>query len=264
MSKSSFTKRKYNPHVKFNTKFEGAAYGIVAKYIETKAINHSLSKGEERENPLIKFLQENLPKIFSVVKGEVVDKDNRGSRQLDVMIYDNSRNIPFYMSNNYYILPAEALLAGIEVKSKLTKEELKTIFQNVSALHDLRPFGNKPDISKVGRSEREKVGCRYFYSVFAYDTDLTEASWAKKEIERIRDVSEKEKINISLIDRFFVFNRGLINPVASMVKETKDNAENLLYFYMHLLQFLDRENSRRNITPYLDYAGKLSSGWEKV
>lgn len=264
MSKSSFKKRKYDPHSEFNTKFVAAAGNMLTKYTETKAFKHPSTKGTERENILIKFLEENLPKVFSVVKGEAVDIYNNGSRQLDVMIYDNSRNIPFCMGKDSYLLPAEALLAVIEVKSKLTKVELKKSFQNVSSLYALNPFGKKPDIFKNGRSKSEKVECRYFYSVFAYETNLTEANWAKKEIERIRNVSREEKINIGLIDRFFVFNRGIINPIASMAKETKDNTENLLYFYMHLLQFLERENSRRAITPYLDYAGKLSNGWKKV
>lgn len=261
--KSPFKGRKYEPQVTYNTKFEGAVYDIIGHYVKTKVINHSLTKGEEREDPLIEFLQTNLPKTYSVVKGEVVDKYNDSSPQMDIMIYDNSRNIPFY-SGGHYILPAEALLASIEIKSKLTQEEARKIIKSVSTLKGLKPFGQLPDISKKQRPSEEKVTCRYFYSVFAYDTDLAETDWAKSEMERIKRVALEESKDASLIDRIFVLNKGLINPCESIGKESKENAESLLYFYMNLLNFLQRENNRRQTTPYLDYAGKLSKGWTKI
>jgi hypothetical protein len=49
-----------------------------------------------------------------------------------------------------------------------------------------------------------------------------------------------------------------------MAKESEDNAECLLHFYMHILNFVQRENNRRQTVPYLDYAGKLSKGWKKI
>ncbi|WP_291285762.1 DUF6602 domain-containing protein [Flavobacterium sp.] len=261
--KSFFKKRSYEPQETFSTKFEGAVYDIVGQFVKTKVINHSLTKGEEREDPLIEFLKANLPKTYSVVKGEVVDKLNNSSQQLDIMIFDNSRNIPFY-SGGHYILPAEALLGSIEIKSKITQEEVRKILKSVSTLKNLKPFGKKVDISKKQRSIEEKVSCRYFHAVFAYDTDIAETNWAKKEMERIIRVAVEEKNDYTLIDRFYVLNKGLINPTVSMAKESKDNAECLLHFYMHLLNFIQRENNRRQTVPYLDYAGKLSKGWEKI
>lgn len=179
------------------------------------------------------------------------------------MIYDNSRNIPFY-TGGHYILPAEALLASIEMKSRITQEETRKIIKSVSTLKGLRPFGKLPDISKKQRSSDERVTCRYFYSVFAYGTDIAETNWAKNEMDRIRRVAFEEKKDETLIDRIFVLDRGLVNPCDSIGKETNDNAESLLYFYMNLLNFLQRENNRRQTAPYLDYAGKLSKGWTKI
>jgi len=261
--KSFFKKRSYAPQETFSTKFEGAIYDIVGQFVKTKVFNHSLTKGEEREDPLIEFLISNLPKTYSVVKGEVVDKLNNSSQQMDIMIFDNSRNIPFY-SGGHYILPAEALLASIEIKSKITQEEIKKILKSVSTLKNLKPFGKKVDISKRQRTNEEKVSCRYFHAVFAYNTDISETNWAKKEIDRIKRIAIEENIDSTLIDRFFVLDKGLINPTNSTAKESKDNAECLLYFYMHLLNFIQRENNRRQTVPYLDYAGKLSKGWEQI
>lgn len=261
--KSPYKKRGYEPHQTFNTKFAGAVYDIVGTFVKTKVINHSLTKGEEREDPFIEFFKENLPNTYSVVKGEVVDKKNNSSQQMDVMIYDNSRNIPFY-SGGHYILPAEALLASIEIKSKLTQEETRKILKSVNTLKKLKPFGQPVDISKGKRTIDEKVTCRYFHTVFAYDTDFADTDWAKNETARIRRVATEEKIDPSLIDRIFVLNKGLLNLADSVSKESKDNTESLLYFYMNLLNFIQRENNRRQTVPYLDYAGKLSKGWTKI
>src|SRR5688572_30057088 len=135
-----FNKRPKETHFAFKSKFESTVYKIAGHFFETEKFKHSLTKGEEREIPFLEFLNQNLPKKYSAVKGEVVDLFGTSSPQLDVMIYDNSRNIPFYSSDND-ILPAEALLASIEIKSRLTQEEIRKILINVNKLKSLKPFG---------------------------------------------------------------------------------------------------------------------------
>lgn len=247
----------------FKSKIESAVYTIAGKFIETKIINHSLTKGEEREDPLIEFLSKNLPSTFSVVKGEVIDLYNNSSPQMDIMIFDNSRNIPLY-SGGAYILPAEALLASIEVKSKLTQDETRKILKSVKALKALKPFKKKLDISVNGRDANEKVICRYYHSIFAYDTDISEKEWLTKEISRIRKVATEENIDPTLIDRIFVLNKGLINVAHSIGKTSTDNQETFMYFYMNLLNFLQRENGRRKTVPYLEYSGTMKKGWKDI
>ena len=255
--------RKTKTQNTLKSKIESAIYTIAGKFLETKIINHALTKGEEREDALIEFLNKNLPKTFSIVKGEVVDVYNKSSPQMDIMIYDNSRNIPLY-SGDAYILPAEALLATIEVKSLLTRDETKKIVKSVNALKSLRPFKKNLDTSINGRSLDDKVVCRYYHCIFAYDTDIAEKDWLTKEITRIREVAAEEKVDSTLIDRIFVFNKGLINTAHNVGKTSTDNQETFLYFYMNLLNFLERENGRRKTVPYLEYSGTMKKGWEKI
>ncbi len=259
----SIKKRSYTPQSTLKSKFENAVYKITGSFFETAMFNHSLTKGEERELPLINFLKENLPKTYSVVQGEVVDINNSSSPQLDIMIYDNSRNVPF-LSGEHYILPAEALLASIEIKSKLTQEEIRKILKNTKLLKSLKPFGQSVDISKTQRTMEEKVSCRYFHTVFAYETDLSEDNWINKEFDRVKRVALEESIDFTLLDRLYVLNRGLINPTGSVGKVSSDNADTFLHYFMNLLNYLQRENKRRNSVPYLNYAGKLTNGWEKL
>ncbi len=125
-------------------------------------------------------------------------------------------------------------------------------------------IGGQVDISKKQRPIEEKVVCRYFHSVFAYETDLSEQDWAENEFNRIKRVALEEKTDHTLLDRVFVLNRGLLNVADSVGKQSKDNAESFLYFYMNLLNYIQRENARRQTVPYLDYAGKMSKGWTKL
>lgn len=254
---------KGKTQITFQSKIESAIYTITGKFLATKIINHSLTKGEEREDPLIEFLNDNLPKKFSVVKGEVVDLFNSSSPQIDIMIYDNSRNIPLY-SGGSCILPAEALLASIEIKSKLTQDETKKILKSVEKLKSLKPFRQALDKVVTGRSENDKVICRYYHCVFAYDTDISETDWITKEITRIRNVAEEEVIESTLIDQIFVLNKGLINVAHSIGKGSDNNTETFLYFYMNLVNFLERENGRRKTVPYLEYAGNVTRGYKKI
>jgi hypothetical protein len=77
-------------------------------------------------------------------------------------------------------------------------------------------------------------------------------------------VAKEENIDHTLLDRVIVLNKGLINPTYSIAKESTDNADMFLHYYIDLLNFLQRENTRRQTVPYLDYAGKLSKNWIKL
>jgi len=254
---------KKTTQITFKSKIESSVYTIAGKFMETKILNHSATKGAEREDPLIEFLNNNLPKKYSVVKGEVVDLFNKSSPQMDVMIYDNSRNIPLY-SGGSHILPAEALLASIEVKSTLSQDEVRKILISANGLKSLKPFKKALDKVQFGRGQEEKVECRYYHCVFAYDTNLVEKDWLIKEVARINKVAAEEKIDTKLIDRIFVLNRGLINLPHSIGKSSNDNSETFLYFYMNLLNFLERENGRRKSVNYQDYSGSMKKGWRPI
>ena len=258
-----FNKRIPKTHQTFKSKFESTVYDLANHFFRTDVFNHSLTKGEEREAPFIEFLNKNLPKTYSTVKGEIIDIFGESSPQLDIMIFDRLRNIPFYLGSNN-ILPAESLLASMEIKSKLNQEEIRKILLNVNKLKSLKPFGQEVDISKQRRTVLDKVRCRYFHSVFAYDTDISKDDWAKKEFERIKRVAKEENIDPKLIDRVIVLNKGLLNPTYSIAKESEDNADMLLHFYMDLMNYLQRENARRQVVPYLEYAGRMSKNWIKL
>ena len=258
-----FKKRSRQPTSLFKNTFQAATQEMASRFLKSKSFQHATTKGSEREIPVQKFFRENLPGKYQVVRGEVVDLFEKHSPQLDVMIFDGQRNFAFYSEENC-ILPAEALLASIEVKSLLNKRELELALKSASKLRELRPFRMEL-ASPREKGEAADRKCRYFHCLFAYNTDITEGNWLSKEYERFVTVSESLGVPNSTLDRLYVANRGLIYPYAERgITEEPNSGGALMNFYMHILNFLIRENRRRDSAPYVDYAGRLTEGWTKV
>jgi hypothetical protein len=236
---------------------------MASRLLKSTSFRHAVTKGSEREIPVQDFLKENLPGMYQVVKGEVVDLFEKHSPQLDVMIFDGQRNFAFY-SGESCILPAEAFLVGIEIKGQLNRNELKLSLTSASKLKALKPFQMELASRKV-RGEAANRKCRYFYCLFAYTSDIAEDDWLSKESARLAEVAKSLRVPDLVLDRLYVANRGLINPTERRgIIEKPNSGVALMNLYMHTLNFLLRENKRRKPAPYIEYAGRLAEGWTKL
>ncbi|MGM8937821.1 DUF6602 domain-containing protein [Psychrobacter glaciei] len=263
MTKSSVKSRPIEPNPIYLSKFEEAMYRFVGTFISSNNINHSLTKGEEREIPIKDFLLKALPSNFEVKPGEIIDCLNNSSPQLDIMIYDKFKTIEFYNSDAA-VIPAESLLVSIEIKSKLNKQETKKILENARKLKQLRPFKTNLNLKNLPRGHKAHH-CRYFHCVFAYDTDFTKSDWAKAEYDRFKQVGKENNIDFKLIDRIFVMNKGLINPPSERgINEKNGEVLTFMYFISHILNFAIRENERRKPVPYERYSGRESKCWKSL
>jgi len=240
--------------------FKAAVHEFIAEFFKSADFQHALSKGEGREIPIQHFFRDHLPEAFGVEKGEAVDIRGRRGPQLDVMIFNKARNFAFY-NGSLKILPAEALLVSIEVKSTLTKSELESSLAAAKRLNELRPFGQHLSSRRTdGKPADDKA--RFFHCIFAYDSDLGSEGWLEKEYLRLVSVAGAEQ---TFIDRIYVLNRGLINTIGQTgVTEQPSQGTALMQFYMHILNFLARENDRRESVPYLEYAGRMTEGWKSL
>ena len=260
MSPFSFKKRRKRPISIMNKKIQASIQLLASTFLKSDVFTHSPTKGTQREIPVRDFFKENIPGKFSVTTGEVVDLFETHSPQLDVMIFDSQRNFPFYFGDQS-VLPAEALLVSIEVKSKLNKHELTKSFEAAKKLRILKPYG-KESAPPRERGERADKRARYFHCLFAYDTDLSEKNWLETENSRTVKVARSLGIPVGFIDRLYVANHGLLNLTAQTgVTESNNSGYALMNFYMHIMNFLIRENGRRPQVPYIDYMGRLSEGW---
>jgi hypothetical protein len=96
---------------------------------------HPLHKGTPRENFLKTFLATHLSERVAVGQGEIIDartQANDPRHQNDIIIYHrNFPRISFDQAISAYLV--ESVVATIEVKSALTKDELE---KAIKAAHD--------------------------------------------------------------------------------------------------------------------------------
>jgi hypothetical protein len=263
MNNLKFKNRRKIPVEVFESGFKAALHEFIAEFLKSADFQHALSKGEGREIPIQRFFRDHLPEAFGVAKGEAVDIRGRRGPQLDVMIFNKTRNFAFY-NGALKILPAEALLASVEVKSLLSKSELESSLKAAKRLNELRPFGRHLSVRRRdGKPADNKA--RFFHCIFAYDSDLKAEGWLEQEYLRLSGVARDLKAEQGLIDRIYVLNRGLINSTGHTgVTEQPHEGTALMQFYMHILNFLARENDRRESVPYLEYAGRMTGGWRSL
>jgi len=229
---------------------------------ETASIKHTGAKGDERESTLAEMMNELLPFQYQAGKGEVVDLLGEKSPQLDVLVFDKSKNFPFY-SGETVVIPAEALLCSVEVKSEINPGEIKKSQEAARKLKSLRPLKRKIGTSKGIRPPNGRRPYRYLHSLFAYATNLNDKNWAAKELKRLEKhaVGEDEQA----IDLMYVLGRGLIDTRAkSFIPEDKKTGQALVAFWFALYNFADRENRRRERAPYFSYATDLNRYWTKI
>jgi hypothetical protein len=228
------------------------------------AFSNSSIKGTGREGAVAKFLEDRLPVRFGVATGEVFDSQGRHTRQLDVIIYDRLNGAPLHTDETNALLPAEALLATIEVKSKLTEPEFGLALENADRVRRLRPNGKRfAEPRRRGDGLDGTIRC--LTTVFAYQSSLTEIDWLEKEWQRMRDVSSEKGISLSSIDRLVVLDRGLINPASYSGIASSGEPRILRDWYLHLTNFLVREASRRQPFDWEPYGhDDAISGWQRL
>jgi hypothetical protein len=246
--------------------FHGAETELWANFIKAAAFKNSGEKGTFREDGVAKFLREQLPGRYGVVKGELIDSSGRRSGQVDIIVFDQTRAAPFVRGSKHaqWILPVEAALATIEVKSRLTRDELVSIGKGIRLIHSLRPWGQPfAVISGYREGQRDAEVPRIQTTVFAFESNLAPDDWARKEITRAREaLSESDALSAQL-DRIVVLNRGMINVGKGNALLVGDKGI-LADWYFTVLNYLEREVQRRFAIPFDDYQSRSPESWRRI
>jgi hypothetical protein len=192
--------------------------------------------GDERAAALADFLRSRLPEAFGVAKGEIIDCFDNRTGQIDLFIFDRLAAKPISQQRENALVPCEALYAVIEVKSTFTRKEARRCLSAAARLRQLRPFKEHFVDARTHGARAQEGEHRAMYVVFAYTTDLRAAEWMAHEHQRLLAVAAEEKVNPSVIDRIFVADRGILNPIRSQGKLVQEDAEYLFVeFFLHLI-----------------------------
>lgn len=114
-----------NPPTDLHGILDDVAAQMVADFHASARVNHRGSKGTVREETVRSFLTDYLPGSTTVTgSGELLATTGEVSGQCDVMVMD-AGTPPLWKEESYRIAPIECCFATIEVKSDLTRLELK-------------------------------------------------------------------------------------------------------------------------------------------
>ena len=170
-----------------------------SEFERSSNIKHAVSKGQNRELFIKNFLTKSFPKKFVIGTGEILDSDDKRSKQADIVIYDEFMPIFDYGSTKHFL--TEGVLAHIEIKSKLTTAKLKealNITKSVKLLkRDINPtmtFGNLPKT--------------IFSCIFAYE-GLSKETFK----EELQEFYKEEKDINNMVDAICVLNKYVMAKV---------------------------------------------------
>lgn len=140
----------------------------------SKDIKHPRDVGTVREELLRRFFHENklLPQSYAISKSSVRVASTSGhlSNEIDILFYDAFNSFSLMQRQEVFeVLPVEYCYGAIQVKSKLTKPELKSAFENIRSFKKLKRNGTNHN---VFIHSGQKVQTNGFGIIFAYDTDM--------------------------------------------------------------------------------------------
>jgi len=254
------------PSEVFKAVLRQAEEDLVLSSKKATSFEHKGIRGDERAGALAKFFRERLPLSFAVAKGEAIDFRDSRTGQLDLMIFDSAGSAPISSQQENLLLPCEALYVVIEAKTTLTKDELITSYAAAKRIRNLSPFKHNfvgPG-GTVGSARDQN--CRCMYLIFAYDSNLGKENWLAKEYRRCKEAATSNDTSLDVIERIVVLDRGMINPCQGRGKFVDERAEESIFldFYLHVMNFLNRERARRAPVDWQVYSSRTAEGWQPI
>jgi hypothetical protein len=226
---------------------------------------HKGLRGSSREEVVADFLSGQIPSRFGVTTGEAIDNGGRRSGQLDIVVFDRHTTAPLLKRGVGDLLPAEALLAVVEVKSVLSQKDLNMAAGAARRISELQPFG-QPFVAARTEGADFDGRCRCQYSVVAFKSNLGERDWTAKEWSRLKRAASKAGVETKRIDRVLVLDRGMLVPPTQSAKQKTGESEVLLrHWFLHMINFVQREAARRPRFEFESYGRQpTNSSWTKL
>lgn len=136
----------------FDEIFRAKATDLWNLFSVTGALNHQGEKGSFREEFVKQLFMSVLPVHYGVGSGVIVDRWERQSPQVDLLIYDKRRMPPLLERDGHGIYPIDSVLRVVEIKSHIDAAAIDQFFKQSWALHPdnkdglkIASEGNLPD-----------------------------------------------------------------------------------------------------------------------
>ncbi|MGD8506468.1 MAG: hypothetical protein PVF15_07380 [Candidatus Bathyarchaeota archaeon] len=109
--------------------------GFISEVEALKDFANPELKGRLRELFTSKILKKFLTEQFGVGKGAIINQRGEYSKEIDIVIYDNRILPPFIEEQKIGVYPAESVLAAIEVRSWISKNDIKELCNSAKQLY---------------------------------------------------------------------------------------------------------------------------------
>ena len=175
------------------------------------AIKHNGLVGQEGEKIVATFLRERLPSSIGVTTGEVLDVEGGRSRQTDVVLFDAMRTPMLFTGEgkDTHVVPAEGVLAVIEVKTRLRSSDLEGCLANCRSVKQRVQTAYFPQPIQIRHVAygQEWDDLPIFFYVFGAASDNL---YAKALNDLQADVPVHERIDmLCCLDRDVTANAGI-------------------------------------------------------
>lgn len=178
----------------------------VARIVES--VHHDGARGRLREVLVGELIRPLLPPTFDIMTGILVDHEGDSatnqSGQEDVLIYSREVLPGGIRLEETGLLPVEACLAVIEVKSRLTASGVRQAIEHASRISRLASAYQKTATWPLPWPQ--SIATYPLYAVFALGSDLTTDS--STEWERVQREHESLKRSQSLFYAMSIVGRG--------------------------------------------------------
>jgi uncharacterized protein (UPF0297 family) len=237
----------------------------LSKIIED--IDHSSVIGNFRELFLSELIKPYLSPQMEIATGKIIDLKGNESKQIDTIIYDSSIIPPALIIQGQTVIPVEAVLATIEVKSTLKSDDLKNAIENGLSVKNL-------DIHESVKSGTILNGIPSY--IFAYnEIKKTERDRVIEKIKQVSKDKNGDKIyapisGVCVTNRDYVFFRNnnripqgygnktwhyeTLESSWKVIERKSDSYENILHFMIDLIESIHnirKQRQRINFGLYL-------------
>jgi hypothetical protein len=177
---------------------------MLLDYKQTRDLKHPRDLGNARENILRNFLRDSgsLPKRYAVSdrSARVVSTSGHISNEIDIALYDPMDSVTLMKRQGVYeVHPIESVYGVIQVKSNLTKAELRSGLDNLASFKKL----DRPPTNRSGFIRGQPPSERGFALLFAFVSDL---AW--KDISRELEMFAKVSPSRTWPNAVFILDRG--------------------------------------------------------
>jgi hypothetical protein len=111
----------------------------------SELIRHEGERGRENEAALGRILSSFVPRRYGVGSGLLIDAHDSYSRQTDLVVFDQSDEPSALAQTTQLLFPVESVLASIEVKTTLRKEDVEDCTAKQLSMLALEPSQPHPD-----------------------------------------------------------------------------------------------------------------------